>query len=445
MVSLEGYKPIEQIRGEESCRVVRAESKDGTGPVVIKLLRAAWLSKPEARRSTWETLERWRQIGPQGFVLPINVLWSREGLVLVSPFVPAGSLEDRLREQTLSSVDVRQLAAEISAALRHAHGRGLSHGSLKPSNILFDEEGRVHITDFYLGGPAGDGSDYTAPEMRAGGRPTPASDQYSLALILLTVLSRKTPSLALDWLRKAGTGASSGSKATTRDNSILPSRVVSGFGRALQATPKERFPSLEAFHHEFEYGMGFATEPRPSPDRPTALATARGGRPRPKRRALLAPVLALFACLAISVPVLSFSGVGESFLDGVLRREPMGQTGPSLPATPNAPTPTTSGSADLQILDQSADVVASDASLPTVEPSATSAQPSQDPAIATATTDPLSLTPTATAPDSPTPAPTQGPSTPTTASDVNPHACNQSPGNPNYCTPVPTTPPAPTQ
>jgi len=454
MISLDGYKPIEQLRADEGRTVVRAESPDGTGPVAIKVLRLPWLSQPEARRSASETIERWRRIAHQGFVVPLRAGWSQDGLVLISPFIVAGSLEDRVREQTLSSLDVRQLAAEISDALRHAHARGLNHGNLKPSNILFDEEGHIHITDFFLGGPTEgngsarggqgeNGSDYTAPEVKAGGLPTAASDQYSLALVLLTVLSHKTPTLALDWLRKAATSTSGAPKATTRDSLILPSRVVSAFGRALQTTPRERFPSLEAFHREFEYGMGFATEPRPSPDRPPALATPRGGRPQPRRTAILASALALIACLAISVPVLSSTSVGGSLLDGLLRGEQREQTSISPSETPYASAPTVPGSSDLQIGDQNAVVQTSEANLPLAEPSNTPGESSpQDPGNGSATTAPLSppatTTATATVADSPTPTATQAPASPTAGPEVNPRSCNSDRNHPRYCTPTPT-------
>jgi len=448
MVSLKAYRPLEQLRADEGRTVVRAESPDGTGPVVVKVLRLPWLSQAEARRSASETIERWRQIAHQGFVLPHSVGWSRDGLVLISPFIVAGSLEDRVRGQTLSSLDVRQLAAEISDALRHAHARGLNHGNLKPSNILFDEEGHIHITDFFLGGPtevngsAGggqgeNGSDYTAPEVKAGGLPTAASDQYSFALVFLTVLSRKTPTLALKWLR---TEAASSSIGTTRDSSIIPSRVVPAFRRALQTTAEERYPSVDAFQRAFEYAMGFSTEPRPSGESPPTVPRPSAARPQSRRRTVFASALALVACLAISVPVLSFSSVGGSLLDGLLRGEQREQTSISSSETPYASAPTVAGSSDLQIGDQNAVDQASDTNLPPAEPSDTSGEPSpQDPGNGSATTAPLSppATATATVADSPTPTATQAPATPTAGPEVNPHSCNSDPGHQRYCTPAP--------
>ena len=450
MVSLEGYIPLEQLRGGEGRTVVRAESPDGAGPVVIKALRVPWRSRPDARQLALEEIERWRRIAPHGFAIPLKFGWSQDGLVLISPFIVAGSLEDRVREQALSSLDIRQLAAEISDALEHAHAVGLIHGNLKPSNILFDEEGHIQITDFFFGGPTEEKSGaldqdenrsgYTAPEVNAGGLPTVSSDQFSLALVLLTVLTRKTPSHALDWLRTEMSSNSPISNGTIRNSPIVPARVVSTFHRALQIAPKERYPSVDAFRRAFDYAMGFSTEPGPTVESQPTLPQPQAARPKPRRMAILASALALTACIAISVPVLSSAPVGGSLLDGVLSGAQIEETDVPSPETPHNSTPTVIGDSEMPSGDQNAAIQTSGTDLPPPEPSPDPSDPSpQDTGAQPPTTAPSP--PPATAmvvlADSPTPAPTQAPASPTTEPDVNPHSCKADPNHPRYCTPTP--------
>jgi serine/threonine-protein kinase len=103
----------------------------------------------------------------------------------------------------------RYLAA-ISRAVHYAHEKGILHRDLKPSNILLDRHDQPHITDFGLakrvtgeelaagrtatgnlvGTPA-----YMAPEQVSNrrGSPSPASDVYSLGVILYEMLTGRPP------------------------------------------------------------------------------------------------------------------------------------------------------------------------------------------------------------------------------------------------------------
>ena len=68
---------------------------------------------------------------------------------MVFEHLPGGTLEDRLAPgKPLDDAESERIAAEVAAGLAHAHDRGLIHRDLKPTNIVFDEEGRAKITDF---------------------------------------------------------------------------------------------------------------------------------------------------------------------------------------------------------------------------------------------------------------------------------------------------------
>lgn len=102
--------------------------------------------------------------------------------------------------------EIFRLLAEIGAAVAHLHARGTVHRDLKPSNILVDGLARPRILDFGIARflSASEGvrralqtrkvgtPGYVAPE-QINGRALPASDIYSLGVILYRLLTGKLP------------------------------------------------------------------------------------------------------------------------------------------------------------------------------------------------------------------------------------------------------------
>jgi serine/threonine protein kinase len=129
-----------------------------------------------------------------------------EGPFIIMEYVEGESLHDLLdREGPLSPARATEVAIAVAEALHFGHERGVVHRDVKPSNVLLDPDGRVRVADFgiarTLDGTAGltaDGmvmgtASYVAPEVAMGKAATPASDTYSLGVLLYEMLTGQPP------------------------------------------------------------------------------------------------------------------------------------------------------------------------------------------------------------------------------------------------------------
>lgn len=148
---------------------------------------------------------------------------------LTMEFVEGPSLDEvilAMRSESFPSDVVAEIAVQLCRALGHAHERtdlqghpvGIIHGDVSPSNILLSRDGTVKLADFGLSRIAvdreADGTisgklSYMSPEQANAQALTPASDIYSLGLVLFELFSGKkafpqsgSPSQRLERIRK---------------------------------------------------------------------------------------------------------------------------------------------------------------------------------------------------------------------------------------------------
>jgi serine/threonine protein kinase len=216
-------------------------------------------------------------------------------------FIQGRTLEDLLTAH--GSFGAREAAAigiDLCHALAAVHGVGLLHRDVKCRNVMREEGGRIVLMDFGASAEAtvtqvGLRTDltgtpvYLAPELFNGGRPSAASDVYSLGVLLYHLVSGGYPveGATREDIRRAHARRERRRLCDSRPN--LPDSFVRVVECALAFEPAERYQTAGAFADELAASVGFPV-PQPDPE------------PRPgswlNRRELVAAAAVLTVSLA---------------------------------------------------------------------------------------------------------------------------------------------------
>ncbi|HUQ39906.1 MAG TPA: serine/threonine-protein kinase [Acidimicrobiales bacterium] len=126
---------------------------------------------------------------------------------LVMERLPGTTMADRMGDGPVDQRWLVGVTTDVLGALDAAHEAGIVHRDIKPANILLDSDGRAKVADFGIAKLAEiDGSvdltttkmmvgtpAYLAPERIEGLPATPASDLYSLGVVLYEALAGAKP------------------------------------------------------------------------------------------------------------------------------------------------------------------------------------------------------------------------------------------------------------
>ena len=195
------YELGERVGAGSITTVFRATDRTEQRTVVVKLLHRQLAASETARTRFRQQAERASRLA-HDHLIPIYDLGEEQGCpYLVEEYLPGGSLGEYIaRAAPLPLDEALNLTHDIATGVGRAHSRGLIHGDLRPSDILFTTDHRPKVGGFGLataaageqGRPdaAGDRpSAYLAPEQVAGQPATAESDVYALGAILYTLLT----------------------------------------------------------------------------------------------------------------------------------------------------------------------------------------------------------------------------------------------------------------
>lgn len=200
------YQLIQNIGNGGMAVVYHARDLMLERPVAIKVLRQDY-SRDEAFRERFRTeAKAAANLTHPNIVTVHDFGFDSDRLYLVMEYVPGTDLKTILKERVRLPVEEAvNIIIQASAGIGYAHRAGLIHCDVKPHNILVSPDQRVKVTDFGIaramasiqpdekhdvvwGSPL-----YFSPEQASGAAPSPASDVYSLGVVLYELITGRLP------------------------------------------------------------------------------------------------------------------------------------------------------------------------------------------------------------------------------------------------------------
>lgn len=179
--------------------------------VAIKVLRADFSRDPAFRVSFLQEARAAANLSHPNIVTIYDFGQEPDSLFIVMEYVEGTDLKTLIhRRVRLQQAEALEIMQQVCDGVGYAHRAGLVHCDLKPHNILVSNAERAKITDFGIsralatvrpdesfdvvwGSPL-----YFSPEQAAGSAPSPASDVYSLGIVLYELLTGRLPFEATD-------------------------------------------------------------------------------------------------------------------------------------------------------------------------------------------------------------------------------------------------------
>jgi serine/threonine-protein kinase PknK len=294
---VDGYEDLTEVGRGGFGIVYRASQVEFNRTVAVKVLTGVF---DESARGRFERERRalGSLSGHPNIVTVYAAGFTSDGRPYIAmEFLPGGTLAERLSGRALSWPEAASIGIKIAGALQQAHELGVLHRDIKPENILMSAYGEPKLADFGIARLQGGYETrsgvitatyaHAAPELLDGKPPSPASDVYSLASTVYSLITGRAPFVSDaddDTLPAVIARIATQPPPNLRDQGV-PDSLCETLERGLAKDPTHRTASAAEFGHELQAALRVAGHqpddlvvlpaPVPPPDGPAAAPRRR--------------------------------------------------------------------------------------------------------------------------------------------------------------------------
>lgn len=258
------YKLLERVGAGGMALVYKARDLALGRVVAIKVLQESLASDEEFLSRFRAEAHRAANLAHPNIVTIHDIGQDGRLHYIVMEYVEGRTLKQLVRNylrQTGRSLPIDkslELAIQICAGIGYAHRADLVHCDVKPQNILITRDHRVKVADFGIARAISQSQisqqlrdqvwgtpQYFSPEQAAGESPTPASDVYSIGVILFEMLTGRLVFEADNHTALAMKHIQEPPPPVTRFNPAVPAQLEQIINKVLSKEPAGRYRTAD--------------------------------------------------------------------------------------------------------------------------------------------------------------------------------------------------------
>jgi serine/threonine-protein kinase len=226
--------------------------------VAIKVLRSRYAKDPAFRERFRQEAKAAANLSHTNIVTVYDFGYDQERLYIVMEYVTGKDLNTLIHERGRLDLDRGlDLAIKACKGIGYAHRAGLVHCDVKPHNLLITPDWQLKVTDFgiaralasinpdELSDVVWGSPQFFSPEQASGEAPSPASDVYSLGVVLYLMFTGQLPFLGKTSSELAKMHREANPIPPSEINPFLPETLEEVILKVLSKEPSARYRTAD--------------------------------------------------------------------------------------------------------------------------------------------------------------------------------------------------------